>query len=283
MKNMVLQYYFKNYTDSPDDKCACLMSTVSTPSHKHNDFYEIILVFCGEYEIEMRGKNRIYQKNSLLFFAPGTTHSIKMTEPNSSHFAFLVSSDFMPIAFKAFFGDTKDIPPRNFYCSSLTYSQCNYMNFLANSLTNMRLKEKHALHSLFLHNALYALFSSTAAPSTISENDYIDTLIERLNNFDYVNTEVSSIYMDFPIAQSTLCAAFKRRTGMTIVNYRNMKKMEYAAQLLSDWNSNISAVANKINISCLSYFSKQFRAHFGISPKDYQKSHRKPFPKDERV
>ena len=55
-----------------------------------------------------------------------------------------------------------------------------------------------------------------------------------------------------------------------MTEYRNKRRMEYAAHLLEKENYSISAVSDILHISCQSYFIKQFKKQFGITPKQYQ-------------
>ena len=60
-----------------------------------------------------------------------------------------------------------------------------------------------------------------------------------------------------------------------MLEYRNKKKMEYAAHLLQKDNYSVSSVADKLKISCQSYFIRQFKKQFGVTPKQYQMLYRK--------
>lgn len=272
------KYNFWKYADNPEDKCTCLHSTVNVPLHSHEDFYEFIIITCGGY-YNINGKEeKLYKKNTLLMFHSGTTHSMNIAEPNSAHFTFLVSEDFFETAIQNYQYDVKSFLREPFAAVSLTYTQANYLTSLSNAMINMSYKSKQHIHQIFLHNIFYLIFSANQSKIAYNDDDYIETLIERLNNFQYVNDEISTIYMDYPISQCTLCAMFKKRMGTTIVHYRNIKRMEYAAQLLTNWNYSVTDVANRISISCLSYFSKEFKKQFGMTPKEYQKHHRKPYP-----
>ena len=83
------------------------------------------------------------------------------------------------------------------------------------------------------------------------------------------------MYNDYPVSSTTLIRDFKKLTGKTIVQYRNAKRMEYAAQLLEEENYPITMIANMLNISSLGYFSKQFQSYYGMTPKQYQLRYRK--------
>ena len=258
-------------------KTPCLYC-INVPLHRHEDFYEFIVITCGSYVHTFEDEKTLYHKNTLLMFQPGSSHAMTLAEPNSAHFTFLVSKRVMMSTLKNYAFDPGSILTAPFSAVSLTYNQTNYLVSLSNAMINISSHDNQHIYQVFLHNIFYIIFTSNTVNTSQNQGNYIDILIERLNNFQYIRDELSSLYMDYPVAQCTLCALFKKRTGSTIVHYRNMKRMEYAAQLLTDWNYSVSDVADRVNISCLSYFSKEFKKYFGITPKEYQKLHRKPYP-----
>lgn len=269
------KYYLKNYLESNEDSCAYLRSATNVPLHTHTDFYEFIIVTYGSYE----NAGKVCEKNTLLIYQPGTSHSMQVLEPNSNHLTLLISIGFMNDNMSKYFPPNKrpfDFSPI-FY--QLTNSQMNFITELINSIIGIPSNERNDTYRLILHNIFYII--SHAKYSSFDTNlnsSYAEVLLDRLNNFHYMNKEISELYTDFPVSQSTLCSEFKKLAGTTIVQYRNMKRMEYAAQLLTNWNSNVTEVAAQLNISCVSYFSKEFKKLYGVSPKQYQILHRKPYP-----
>jgi len=65
---------------------------------------------------------------------------------------------------------------------------------------------------------------------------------------------------------------FKQVTGETPVNYLNQFRIYKAAALLANSRLPISDVAYMVGFVDEGYFSKCFRTHFGISPKQYRES-----------
>ena len=55
-----------------------------------------------------------------------------------------------------------------------------------------------------------------------------------------------------------------------MTEYRNKRRMEYAAHLLGKEAYTVSKVADILHITCQSYFIKQFKKQFGMTPKQYQ-------------
>ncbi|WP_198664933.1 response regulator [Lewinella sp. IMCC34191] len=60
-------------------------------------------------------------------------------------------------------------------------------------------------------------------------------------------------------------------SGNTVSGFIMQVRMEKAADLLKDWQLNVSEVASRVGISEASNFSRAFRKHYGCSPSRYRK------------
>ena len=68
------------------------------------------------------------------------------------------------------------------------------------------------------------------------------------------------------ISNEHLSRIFKQELGVPFIKYLNTFRLERAMKLLRTTSFNISEVAERTGYKNLSYFSKLFRKHFGISP-----------------
>lgn len=73
------------------------------------------------------------------------------------------------------------------------------------------------------------------------------------------------------MAEGSLCRFFKMHTGITIFEYLNQIKIEFACKLLMDKNLSILEVALDSGFNNLSHFNKQFKKNTGVHPTDYRK------------
>ena len=62
---------------------------------------------------------------------------------------------------------------------------------------------------------------------------------------------------------------FKRVTSYTVVSYLNMARIERSKELLAMGEMGIGEIADTCGYNNLSYFSKMFRAHTGLTPSEY--------------
>lgn len=95
---------------------------------------------------------------------------------------------------------------------------------------------------------------------------------------DYINRKfpeiknIGELCSKFDISEGYFCRAFKKQTGMTIVQYINTLKINYACRFLSDRYSdkNISYIANECGFESSSYFIRVFKKMIGTTPMNYR-------------
>ena len=283
-KNDVERISFKNYAFSSDTKYAYLYSTGDSLLHKHTDFYEFSLITYGGYINEYEHNAYHLTRNSLIFFKQGEQHSLITEDSSSIHFSFLIEGTHFEDLFRSYFPRISLSSVGRYMEQHLTDTQANFLIDLTNKLLdNSDTKIKSQWANLFLFTALsFCIIQKQSAKNLKSSQIYVEKLLLRLNDFAYLNSSVKDIYKDFPMARSALISLFRQRTGYTIIQYHNKKKMEYAAQLLNSGVHSVTEVGAMMNFDSLSYFAKVFKAHHGVTPKEYQRLHsRQAYPWEE--
>lgn len=85
----------------------------------------------------------------------------------------------------------------------------------------------------------------------------------------------------FPVAQAAAlcgCSAshfmrwFKRMTGTSFAAYLNERRLATAAELLRTGSDTILSVAEQVGFENLSNFNRQFKARYGMTPRQYRKA-----------
>ncbi|MGB8600780.1 MAG: AraC family transcriptional regulator [Rhizomicrobium sp.] len=73
------------------------------------------------------------------------------------------------------------------------------------------------------------------------------------------------------MSRSLLIREFRRHTGSSIVMYRNKRRTEKAAQLLSGAAYSVTQIAFLCGYSNLSHFHRQFKERYGLTPGAFRK------------
>lgn len=82
---------------------------------------------------------------------------------------------------------------------------------------------------------------------------------------------LSDIASQVSLTEKYLCHIFKADTGVSIIQYLNQLKMDYAAELLKDSSKRVKEVAEIVGIPDQFYFNRIFKKYYGVSPTVYQK------------
>jgi AraC-like DNA-binding protein len=91
-----------------------------------------------------------------------------------------------------------------------------------------------------------------------------------MNNYrEEVNLQKLSELVN--MAEGSLCRFFKSMVGLTIFEYLNRIKVDFACKLLMDYDLNITEICFDSGFNNLSHFNKQFRKITGMQPSEYRK------------
>ena len=90
---------------------------------------------------------------------------------------------------------------------------------------------------------------------------------------------LSSLAVVLNVNASYLSALFRKETGQTVTEYVNEKRMQAGAHLLKSTRLQVQTVAQHCGISDVNYFSKLFKKHYGMTPKQFREEERAPLKK----
>lgn len=87
---------------------------------------------------------------------------------------------------------------------------------------------------------------------------------------------VADIAAASKISPSRLSGLFRRETGASVMAYRNELRLVKAAQLLLHSNLRIADIGQRVGYTEQAFFSRIFRKHLGMSPRQYRNNMLKP-------
>lgn len=74
------------------------------------------------------------------------------------------------------------------------------------------------------------------------------------------------------VSAGYLSSLFRQETGQTLTEHVNQKRIKHAMQLLKTTKLQVQTVAQHCGIVDVHYFSKLFKKHVGMTPKEYRES-----------
>ncbi|MEI6755012.1 MAG: AraC family transcriptional regulator [Paludibacter sp.] len=103
-----------------------------------------------------------------------------------------------------------------------------------------------------------------------SKNKRIQTIHDYFMNNYRESIDLKQIASLVNMAEGSLCRFFKMQVGITLFEYLNQLKIEFACNLLMDKNLSVLDVAIDSGFNNLSHFNKQFKLITDVTPKEYR-------------
>lgn len=101
-------------------------------------------------------------------------------------------------------------------------------------------------------------------------HELMNGLIEYLDENFSETYERKELSRKFGLNENYMVQLFKKRTGETISNYINARRIERAKQLLADGDNKIIDIAFHVGFENYTHFHRQFRKATGMTPRDYR-------------
>lgn len=228
--------------------------------HKNRASHGLALFLGGERIYYFDNKKIKAGENTIVYFPKGANYTIKEKEPFDCYaINFQMPGDirFEPFAFK--------IKNSNTYVESFRNSQ----KIWAKKKPGYASKVKSELY-----NIIYNMQAEYNIP--YSNSSIIQPAIDYVHSrYDKENISVEKLAEICNISTVHLRNTFRKVFAASPVKYINSLKMMRAKELLMSGLYTVSEVCFLSGYNDESYFSREFKKHFGKSPKEYVKASRK--------
>lgn len=136
------------------------------------------------------------------------------------------------------------------------------------------LTEEEKIYAFFRFFAIlkHGKNDMSARQSALPQDLY--KIIEYIDQHIYEELSVIDIAKELYISQSTLERKFKEALDLTPLEYIRKKKLVFAARLLRDGESVLTAGVS-VGYNDNSYFIELFKRYYGVTPNQYKKNHNK--------
>ena len=118
---------------------------------------------------------------------------------------------------------------------------------------------------------LFEIYSKYCTLENSGPVDYVDRIKEYIESNYQNDIRIEQISSLLHLSRGYIARIFKKRTGMTVIEYLNIYRLDQAERFLKSGKS-ITEAAYLSGFSDLSNFSKKFKNHTGISPGKYKAS-----------
>ena len=135
-------------------------------------------------------------------------------------------------------------------------------------------KEKIEEISIPIKYMLYRLYDETKKViSEENEHDVYCLALQYINEHLTEDISISDVARHINYSESYFGYAFKKKYKISVSQYIRELKLTKSKDLLKNTSFSIAGVASCVGFYDPNYFSALFKKHFGISPKEYRKTH----------
>ncbi|MHA6482465.1 helix-turn-helix domain-containing protein [Paenibacillus sp. strain BS8-2] len=269
----------------------CLKASIFTQPVEQNTFVplwhyhkevEFILVLDGVHEIDMPAHSHVLNTGDVLVIGSSQIHRPRY--PANREVTYLV----VHVNFEPYFDPATMNYSRHFMEMINPLEELNYI-FRESS----QVQSETAAILLDIHHEIATQQKGYELAISISIKQLLLTLLrnddqERLQAYDVMDAELLRKVTDYveshlaeKIEMSTVCQAagmsyayfskyFKKKSGISFVDYVNRKRIAKAERLLAVDNKNIAEIASEIGIENMAHFYELFKRYVGCTPKQYK-------------
>ena len=130
-------------------------------------------------------------------------------------------------------------------------------------------KTGHALNDL---SEIISLVRSAQVKTTYDTSDVVDKICSFIADNLEANITLSDLSRKFHFSSNYIRHIFKKKTGMTVTDFKINQKIKKAKLLLKMSDCKITDIASSCGFESSAYFTETFTKITGISPRDYRKT-----------
>lgn len=123
-------------------------------------------------------------------------------------------------------------------------------------------------------NMVVGIYFSQHVIKKIDAPPVLLDVLKKLRSPLFFTQKVSDIIAQTNYSHSQFLNIFKQYTGVSIVQYMNRLRIDYAAELLRHTNDTVLSICEECGYDSLSFFIKSFKSQYGQTPLQYRKTQR---------
>jgi AraC family cel operon transcriptional repressor len=242
----------------------------------HRDAYALFLIERGSCYHLVNAQRQLLQAGTLVFIRPSDRHSLRARRETECRLIHVLidpaSIDFLGQRYGSefgmrFFWSQSPLPSQIQLFDARFERAVNTLNELS-SLRGTRVDLEATLLTIMTRVVDRSIEGQEALPSWLAK------ACQSASQPEILAGGASAFVAAAGRSQEHVIRTSKRYLGRTPTAYINLKRIERAAQLLSqETHRSVEDIASSLGLSNTSYFYHLFRAEYGMTPGKYRKLH----------
>lgn len=263
--------------------CSIPLDFSSVPTHWHEEM-EIIYIRNGRGIVTVDLTDYPVSEGSIIFIAPGQVHSIEQYENDSMQYINIIfkldmlQSKQSDICSNVYFQPLSEgilRIPTHYAPGMEHYEEIAHCIDAADQVC----RTNPPAYQFVIKGQLYLLFSilfSNCQEKRVVKKDQksvekMKLVIKYIEN-NYMNKiTIEDMAKELHISESHFMKFFKNTMGTTFTEYLNDYRLTMAGRLLLSSGDSILNIAAEVGFDNLSYFNRQFKKHYYVTPREYRK------------
>lgn len=240
------------------------------PLHFH-DFYEIELCVEGEGYQLINGNRYEFGKNVLFIYHPNDYHEIFAHTPltliNVAFNSTLIDEEMI----EDFFEFESEIVIK---LSDHKLEQVSEIISLIKNIFESRRTNKNLILSHLLNALLLIVVGSEQRHEIIGKNTAKNDVLQCIHKNFAKSPSLEEISAFSGYQKNYFCEIFKKKTGMTYIEYLTAYKLNYAKKLLKVTQKSVKEIALESGFSSANNFIREFKRKNKITPKQFRNKYK---------
>ena len=247
--------------------------------HNHK-FFELFLVVKGTVEHWINGETQKLPEGSLIFIRPWDIHGFLYNNPKCKNNVY-INLSFTKETAEALFTYLSDDDIRN----TVTLSPKPPSSFLSSRSKNKLIDLLDELYTIdkndirlqnlrvktILSDILTQYFTYPQKSVNINIPIWLTDLTKEMENIDNFTSGIDRMITLSGKSREHLSRCLKKHYGVTITEYINSLRTNYAANLLINSNMQIIDICYTSGFQNLGYFYKIFKETYSTTPNEFKK------------
>ncbi len=257
----------------------CRKYTTPNRPHSHN-MWELVVFEKGETDNVVNGITYDAKPGDVFLIGPPHTHAINFRSTPHLHRDLYYTDESVRLIAAMFSDDlyeklcSSDI--LYFHLSTNSFQSITHqeeklesLSVIASSDSGVSIEELRNISLSVLHYVI-GIYRSKMLTTTPAYPKWLLEVLQFLSSPDNFTKSVNDVISGTFYSHGTVSNTFKQYLGVTVSEYLIGLRLDHAAELLSNTEKSTLEVCSAVGYDSFSYFIKQFKKKFGVTPHKYK-------------